>query len=743
MDEYNILRKKSKKSGFAATALLTSLAVILLLVGLFVFLMGKVNKNGTDKVANNITSSYVVAKSDSDGDGKCTTVISCNTKEQVFNENLRIIKDAAVSYFTNERLPQKVGEKKTLTLKKMQSDKLVLSVIDSNGKTCDTTKSYVEVTKEKNEYVMKINLSCSDMEDYIVIHLGCYDYCKDNVCEKEINGVTEFEYEYKKITNCEMTAWSKWGEWKTTREKTSQYKKEDTKVETSITTVVDTIDAVKENDTYNCDKYGEDYKLDGDKCIKTIESVDVVDATPSTFSYNCDKYGEDYKLDGDKCVKTTTKEEVIDATKNDDTYSCPISFTLKDKKCERVLTIIETKDSIESETEYTCKEGYKLDGNKCYKMVSKTDEKEPVKEPITYTCASGYKRDDITYTVKSGDTLASISKAKNISVDAIKKVNNLTSDSVSVGTKLSLPSKYQTVCYKSVNDTVTIDATPIEDIRYVAYTCNKVECTTETVLSCEDGNCGMVPQTSCETVPDTCYYEEPIITGYTCPDNTYTLVDDKCSKATSVYDYKDAIKDEPVYTCEKDYTLTDGKCIKTYEEKEEINATKKPATYSCEAGFILSSDNKCVRTYQRTEIVDASKDPDSYSCKDGYKLNGNKCEKTVTETDTKEATKVEGGYVCDKGYTLNETKCEKTIVETITEEATKVEGAYVCPEDYELDGTTCTRERKEEVQTTYYRYATRTCEGGSTDIKWSTKDDKDLLNAGYKMTGNKREIVEK
>ena len=45
-----------------------------------------------------------------------------------------------------------------------------------------------------------------------------------------------------------------------------------------------------------------------------------------------------------------------------------------------------------------------------------------------------------------------------------------------------------------------------------------------------------------------------------------------------------------------------------------------------------------------------------------------------------------------------------------------------------------------DVKITYYRYATRTCTGGSTDIKWSTKDDQSLLNDGYKMTGKTRVV---
>lgn len=44
------------------------------------------------------------------------------------------------------------------------------------------------------------------------------------------------------------------------------------------------------------------------------------------------------------------------------------------------------------------------------------------------------------YTVKSGDTLWKIANANNISVDAIKKANNLTSNSLTVGQVLLLPS---------------------------------------------------------------------------------------------------------------------------------------------------------------------------------------------------------------------------------------------------------------------------------------------------------------
>ena len=33
------------------------------------------------------------------------------------------------------------------------------------------------------EYKLKVNLSCGDEEEYIIVYLGCYDYCKNYVCE--------------------------------------------------------------------------------------------------------------------------------------------------------------------------------------------------------------------------------------------------------------------------------------------------------------------------------------------------------------------------------------------------------------------------------------------------------------------------------------------------------------------------------------------------------------------------------
>ncbi|MDD2391545.1 MAG: hypothetical protein PHU94_01230, partial [Bacilli bacterium] len=102
----------------------------------------------------------------------------------IFNENLKTMKEAAISYFTIERMPLIEGETKELTLGEMLDEKLLLEFEDSNGKSCSKTESYVMVTKNTDAYLMKINLKCTDMEDYIYVHLGCYDYREGLLCEK-------------------------------------------------------------------------------------------------------------------------------------------------------------------------------------------------------------------------------------------------------------------------------------------------------------------------------------------------------------------------------------------------------------------------------------------------------------------------------------------------------------------------------------------------------------------------------
>lgn len=105
--------------------------------------------------------------------------------DRIFAENLNTMKEVATSYYTLERLPEKVGESDTITLQDMLDMKLLLAIKDKNGEMCDTQRSYVKVTKKETEYEMKVNLVCGDESDYIIVYMGCYDYCLNYICEKQ------------------------------------------------------------------------------------------------------------------------------------------------------------------------------------------------------------------------------------------------------------------------------------------------------------------------------------------------------------------------------------------------------------------------------------------------------------------------------------------------------------------------------------------------------------------------------
>ncbi len=108
---------------------------------------------------------------------------------QIFADNLERMKEAAISYYTDERLPKEVGESDTMTLSDMIGKKIIVALIDKNNKACDVEKSYVRITKTEDEFILKVNLKDSEKEDYILVHLGCYTYCDSYICEKQTSDV--------------------------------------------------------------------------------------------------------------------------------------------------------------------------------------------------------------------------------------------------------------------------------------------------------------------------------------------------------------------------------------------------------------------------------------------------------------------------------------------------------------------------------------------------------------------------
>ena len=203
--------------------------------------------------------------------------------DQVFQDNLNRMKEVGISYFTLERMPKNVGDKEKITLQDMYDKNLILEIRDEENNLCSDTDSYIEVEKYNDEYQMKINLSCSNRKDYIIVVMGCYNYCKNEICEKQEQDVitdsdndsqqnTVIEYEYYKATNGKWTDWSAWSAWQKTYLEPTEYRKVETKV-------------VQEDYTY-------------ESTIEEDEYADVIISCPSGYSLNSE---------GTKCKKISNE----------------------------------------------------------------------------------------------------------------------------------------------------------------------------------------------------------------------------------------------------------------------------------------------------------------------------------------------------------------------------------------------------------------------------------------------------
>ena len=173
-----------EKRGFPFRDFLTKLILVIVFVLLLVLLLPKfiqpkiVQQNCTDSKASS--------------NEECSTLAYSSLTSQIFRDNLDEMKEAAVSYYTTERLPKNVGDKEKMTLQAMIEKKIITALIDKNNKAVDTEKSYVEITKMDNEYLLKVNIKDSEKEDYILVHLGCYNYCNSYLCEKNTAEETGF-----------------------------------------------------------------------------------------------------------------------------------------------------------------------------------------------------------------------------------------------------------------------------------------------------------------------------------------------------------------------------------------------------------------------------------------------------------------------------------------------------------------------------------------------------------------------
>lgn len=235
---------------FSWTSLFIKIIIIIIFVLFTIWLLSLSTKNATKGLSNSLN------------------VLTDN----IYQENIDRMKDVGKSYFTTERLPEKVGDVKTLTLASMYDKNLILEVKDKNGKACSAKNSYVSVEKLETEYQMKVYLECGNESNFIKVIMGCYNYCSTDICEKKDNvkPVTGIEYQYSKTTGGKWTSWGNWSEWSKTNVTKTNYRDVETK------TV---------NEDYTYDKTITDSKYMGEATCPKITGYNYVSTAKGVCNY--------------------------------------------------------------------------------------------------------------------------------------------------------------------------------------------------------------------------------------------------------------------------------------------------------------------------------------------------------------------------------------------------------------------------------------------------------------------------
>ena len=221
--------------------------------------------------------------------------------------------------------------------------------------------------------------------------------------------------------------------------------------------------------------------------------------------------------------------------------------------------------------------------------------------------------------------------------------------------------------------------------------------------------------------------------------NLKTYEEDVNDKLICIYEYQKV--QEPTYTEwgewsewqkdkveQDDLTKVETKKEKTDEPQRESKPAKENKIINCPDGY--KEDNSQCKLKTEINKINASV---AYNCPSGYKKTGTNCYK---DTEKIEATKE---YYCPNGdkfieYDLSGTEC---IASRVSYLQVKEEKYYTCESGYELSGSMCFR-TSDSKEITYYRYKKRNITDEKIDIKWSIKNDKELLNQEYNMV---REIT--
>ena len=328
-----------ERRGFPIRNFLIKLFLIILFILLLLWLLPKIISPSFNsaKSSNSLkdatdTSTVVSSKSKKSKDNSSSQLDSSVYSQldaltsQIFAQNIDRMKDAAISYYTDERLPKEVGESDTMTLSDMIGKKIILALIDKNNKACDVEKSYVKITKVDDEYILKVNVKESEKEDEMLGQLGCDTYCEGAVCQKHETTVNQnVPVKGSKVTDyVPIKGTIKDGEYIAPKKKSKviptdtapKCKYKNGKYYDSNGYVVSKVEYIKQclqpQEQHICVKYDGDYYGKDGKIVSkaTYLKECTKEEKHICVKYNGDYYGSDGKVvSKETYIKQCTKEE--------------------------------------------------------------------------------------------------------------------------------------------------------------------------------------------------------------------------------------------------------------------------------------------------------------------------------------------------------------------------------------------------------------------------------------------------
>ncbi len=297
------------------------------------------------------------------GSNKEETVVYVDDSRH--DSNITEVRLAAERYFfINENLPSG-SNVKTISLQTLINEKLSGSIVDSNSKVCDNTKSVISLNRDGSYYLMRINLSCSTNEkeekfyyDYVTyncVNCNGKTYMEGNTQEEEADVVSP---------SYSCTEWSEW--------------QENRVVDSSLTERTRTlVRGIKKGPSKTSVVYGDwsDYTTTPVSRTKDME-VQVKTVQTGTTTK--------------KVTKTKKEADKIEKT-------CPSGYTKEGDKCyskvqtgdltyeEFSIYDVSNRDSIEMKTEKNSEGKFVLVYKNCvYRIVKDLIEKVVPGKTVTY-----------------------------------------------------------------------------------------------------------------------------------------------------------------------------------------------------------------------------------------------------------------------------------------------------------------------------------------------------------------------